>query len=154
MAEDTGPWPGTSGQAAEQIAKQVQQTVANYFGLFQNISASAWGAGHPAKHVTGWGMSHATKHAEAVSAYVQKLSQATDVHDRLNAHASFVHMQIEMCQERAKVLHDAVAAASNLMGAWVSLLRWHGHLSNIAQNSPAYKESGGTKQKRQFTAKT
>jgi hypothetical protein len=87
---------------------------------------------------TGWGVSHATRHANAAATYAQKLSQATDLHDRFRAHAEFVHMYVDMCNERAKLLNDAVAVAGNLMGAFVSILHRGKFLEDIAaRNAPA-----------------
>jgi len=87
---------------------------------------------------TGWGVSHATRHANAAATYAQKLSQATDLHDRLRAHAEFVHMYVDMCNERAKLLNEAVTVAGNLMGAFVSILHRGKFLEDIAaRNAPA-----------------
>jgi hypothetical protein len=101
---------------------------------------------------TRWGITHANKHATAASTYLQKLSQATDLHDRAKAHAEFVQMHIDMCNERAKVLSDAVAAASNFMGAFVPLLQRHKHLHNMARNSPTFREIDGEERKRNWSA--
>jgi hypothetical protein len=87
---------------------------------------------------TGWGVSHATRHANAAATYAQKLSQATDLQDRLRAHAEFVHMYVDMCNDRAKLLNEAVAVAGNLMGAFVSILHRGKLLEDIAaRNAPA-----------------
>jgi hypothetical protein len=96
---------------------------------------------------TGWGMRHATKHAHAASTYAQKLSQAADLHDRVKAHAEFVQMHIDMCNERAKVLSDAVAAAGNFMGAFVSILHRRKLLDDMVRNSTTSKEAAGEKPK-------
>jgi|SRR6266566_2637673 hypothetical protein len=108
---------------------------------------------------TGWGISHTTKHAAAASTYAQKLSQAADLHDRVKAHAEFVHMHIDMCNERAKVLSEAVAAAGNLMGAFVSILHRRKLLDDmVTRNSPASSshtssETGAEARKRNRSAK-
>ncbi len=148
MAEDTGLF-----QTAELVAKQIQATITNFFGRVQTTMSASPGNKDPmTKQVTAWGMDHATKHVKAASTYVQKLSQAADVHDRVHAHAEFVHRHIEMCHERAKVLTDAVAAASNFMGACVSMLHWNKHLRDMARTSPTYKETGGEGQRRDWSA--
>ena len=98
-----------------------------------------------------WTAGHATKHFTAASTYIEKLSQSADVHDRLHAHAEFVHKHIDMCHERAKALSDVVAAASNLMGACVSVLHWHKHLRNTARNSPGFRQTGEEGTKRHYT---
>jgi hypothetical protein len=101
---------------------------------------------------TGWGMNHAKKHTTAASTYLHKLSQAGDLHDRAKAHAEFVQMHIDMCNERATKLSEAVAAASNFMGAFVSLLQRRQHLDDLARNSPSYKETGREGRKRNWSA--
>jgi hypothetical protein len=103
---------------------------------------------------TGWGMSHAIKHATAASTYLQKLSQARDVDDRVKAHTEFVQMHVDMCNERAKKLSEAVAAAGNFMGAFVSLLQHRKHLDDLARNSPTYKETGREGRKRNWSTES
>jgi len=108
---------------------------------------------------TGWGASHATRHAHAAATYAQKLSQATDLHDRLRAHAEFVQMHVDMCNERAKLLNEAVTVAGNLMGAFVSILHRGKLLEDIAaRNAPAASshttsEAGEQPRKRRRSAK-
>jgi hypothetical protein len=108
---------------------------------------------------TGWGVSHTTKHANAAATYAQKLSQATDLHDRLRAHAEFVHMHVDMWNDRAKFLSDAVAVAGNLMGAFVSILHRRKLLDDMAArnssrpSSPIPSETGVEKRKRNRRAK-
>jgi hypothetical protein len=72
---------------------------------------------------TGWGLTQAADYATAASTYLHRLKQARDLHDRALAHAEFVKMQIEKCDERAKELSDALAAADNFVGDFVSLFR-------------------------------
>ena len=66
---------------------------------------------------TGWGLKEAANHATAVSTYLQNLSQAADVNDRVKVHTEFVHNQMKMFKDRAKVLGNAVAEASNFFAA-------------------------------------
>lgn len=94
---------------------------------------------------TGWGVSHATRHANAAANYAQKLSQATDLQDRLRAHAEFVHMYVDLCNERAKLLNEAAAVAGNLMGAFVSILHRGKLLQDMAaRNAPASSSHTGS----------
>jgi hypothetical protein len=47
-------------------------------------------------------------------------------------------MYVDMCNERAKILSEAVAVAGNLMGAFVSILHRSKFLEDIAaRNAPA-----------------
>jgi hypothetical protein len=108
---------------------------------------------------TGWGISHATRHANAATTYAQKLSQAADLRDRLRAHAEFVHMHIDMCNERAKLLNEAVAVAGNLMGGFVSILHRSKLLDEMvtrnspASSSPTSSETGAETRKRNRSRK-
>src|SRR6201982_3491275 len=62
-------------------------------------------------------LNHAKDHATAAFTFTKKLSQATDVHDRMRIHAEHAQMHIELFNERAKHLGDAMAVARNLVGA-------------------------------------
>jgi hypothetical protein len=87
---------------------------------------------------TGWGRNHASQHATNASNYLQKLGRAADVHDRLKAHAEFIHTHLAMCNERANLLSQATAAAGDIMGALVSVLHRRKLLDDMAtRNSPA-----------------
>ena len=65
---------------------------------------------------TGWGMRHANEHATAASTYLQKLSRAAHPHDRAKAHAEFVKMHLDMCEQRAEILYRAVEAGEHVYG--------------------------------------
>jgi hypothetical protein len=71
---------------------------------------------------TRWGIHHSAQHANVGSNYLQKLGQAADVHDRLKAHAEFVHAHLAMCNERANLLSQLATAAGDIMGGVVALL--------------------------------
>jgi hypothetical protein len=131
MAKQTGPSQPKTGMT-EQTAGQVTKRIANL---------SPWGSMH-----------HATKHVAAAFRHAQSLSQATDLHDRLRIHAEHVKTHIDLFNERAKELSDAVAVASNFIGTVVSQVHWHKHLSDMARNSPTYKETGGKGRKRNWSA--
>jgi hypothetical protein len=74
------------------------------------------------------------------------------LYDVARIQAEFTQMQINMFNERAKELSDGVAAASNLVGALFSLLRWREVLHDMARNSPTYIETGGEGTKRNWSA--
>lgn len=84
-------------------------------------------------------MDHANRHATAASTYLQKLSQAAHPHDRVKAHAEFVKMHLEMCNERAELLNAAVAAANNFMGTFVQVLQKRKDLDDMVRTSPKRK---------------
>jgi hypothetical protein len=84
-------------------------------------------------------MHHATKHVAAALTFTQKLSQATDLDDRMRIHAEHAQTHIDLFNERAKELGDAMAVAGNFVGAIVSQLRLHAHLGEMARKSSAHK---------------
>ena len=96
---------------------------------------------------TGWGMRHANEHATAASTYLQKLSRAAHPHDRSKAHAEFVKMHLDMCEQRAEILYRAVEAANTFMGNFVQVLAKHKDLADMVRTSPKRK-SRSTKARR------
>jgi hypothetical protein len=113
---------GTADQAAEQMLKQVA-------------------------NLTPWGiMQHARRHIAAAFTFTQKLSQAADLQDRVRIHAEHAKMHIDLFNELAKELSDAMAVASNLVGAVVSQLHVHKHQSDMERKSATRKSSGGAGQ--------
>lgn len=97
-----------------------------------------------AANLTPWGiMHHATKHVAAALTFTQKLSQATDLHDRMRIHAEHAQMHIDLFNERAKHLGEAMAVASNLVGAVASQMRLHQQLGGTARKSSAHKPTEG-----------
>jgi Phasin protein len=88
-------------------------------------------------------MHHATKHVTAALTFTRKLSQATDLHDRMRIHAEHAQMHIELFNERAKHLGNAMAVARNLVGAVASQMRLHQHLGEAAGKSSEHKPAEG-----------
>jgi hypothetical protein len=118
MAKETGPSEHRT-RTADQTAEQMMKGVAN---------------------LTPWGiMHHATKHVAAALTFTQKLSQATDLHDRMRIHAEHAQMHMDLFNERAKHLGDAMAVASNLVGTVASQMRLHKHLGQTAGKSSEHK---------------
>jgi hypothetical protein len=110
MAKDPEPFQSLTGmaqQTAEQIAKQTQGAMENYFSWLQNtMSASPWGSTDLNKKL----LSYATENVTAAVTFVQKLSQAKDFQEVVKIQTEFVQMQIETFNRRAKELGAAVAA--------------------------------------------
>jgi hypothetical protein len=96
---------------------------------------------------TGWGLKEAANQATAVCTYLQNLSQAADVNDRVKVHTEFVHNQMQMFNDRAKAMSEAVAKASDFMGVFVSLLQRRKQFEDMVRNSPTYG-AGGDETKR------
>lgn len=149
MAEETGSFDSArmAEQVAEQVTKRIQEMMANYSGSFQN-SPSARGSTNLHSRL----LNRASEHMGAASLYVNRLSQATDLQEVVKIHSEFAHMQMKMFHERTKEIGDAVAAATNLVGAVVSLLNWHQVLKDLGRNSPIYKQTGGNEQMRTWSA--
>lgn len=93
-------------QTAEQITKQTQGAMEDYFSWLQNnMSASPWGSTDLNKKL----LSYATENVTAAVAFMQKLSHAKDLQDVVKIQTEFVQMQIEIFNKRAKELGAAVA---------------------------------------------
>jgi Phasin protein len=122
MAKETGPTQHRT-RTADQTAEQMMKGVANLIPM---------GMIH-----------HATKHVTAALTFTRKLSQATDVHDRMKIHAEHAQMHLDLFHERAKELTEAMAVAGNFMGAVVSQMRLHKNLGDMARKSSAHKSAEG-----------
>jgi Phasin protein len=84
-------------------------------------------------------MHHATKHVTAALTFTQKLSQAKDLHDRMRIHAEHAQTHIELFNERAKHLGDAMAMASNLVSTVAAQMRLQKHFGETAGESSEHK---------------
>jgi hypothetical protein len=100
---------GIAQQTAEQIMKQNQGAMENYFSWLQNtMSVSPWGSTDLNKKLP----TYATENVTAAVTFVQKLSQAKDLQDVIKIQTEFVQMQIDTFNQRAKELGEAVMAAT------------------------------------------
>jgi hypothetical protein len=95
MAKDTEPFQYSKGmaqQTAEQIVRQTQGAMENYFSWLQNtMSVSPWGSTDLNKKLS----TYATENVKAAVTFVQKLSQAKDLQDVIKIQTEFVQMQID-----------------------------------------------------------
>jgi hypothetical protein len=155
MAKEPGRFQTSSGeQAAEPIMRQFQEAATNYFSWLQNgMSACPWGV-----YYATWAIAariattSAAENVTAAFAFVQRLNQAASLQDMVRIQAEFVQMQIDLFNTRKNELSEAGAAASNIIGAFGSLLRWRKLLDDMARNSPAYRETGREGGKRDWRA--
>ena len=122
MAKETGSSQHRTA-TADQTAEQMMKGVANLIPLGT--------------------INHATKHVAATLTFTQKLSQATDVHDRMRIHAEHAQMHLNLFHERAKELTEAMAVVGNFMGAVVQQMRLHKNLGDMARKSSAHKSAEG-----------
>ena len=129
MAEPEAPSePETSmsEQTDDEIARQIQETMANYLERLQG-------------NMSPRGTSYAAESAAAARDFVQKMSQARDPQDMGRIQAEFLQMQLDSFSARAKELSDAAAAARNMVAGVTSLLHWRKVLDEMERNAPTYK---------------
>jgi len=90
MAKDKGPFGGlttTAAQTAEQMTKQTQGAMENYFGWLQTTtSALPWSNTNLNRIL----LNHATQNVAATFAFVQKLSQAKNFQDVVKIQTEFM----------------------------------------------------------------
>jgi Phasin protein len=99
----------TAAQSAEQMTKQTQVAMENYFGWFQNaMSAIPWSNTNLNRIL----LSNATQNVTATFAFVQKLSQAKDFQDVIKIQIEFIQTQMNSFNQQAKVLGEIYAKAA------------------------------------------
>jgi hypothetical protein len=94
---------------AEQIAKQTQEVMENYFGWLQKtVSALPWSNTNLNRIL----LSHATQNVAATFAFVQKLSQAKNFQDVAKIQTEFMETQMNSFNEQAKILGEIYTKAA------------------------------------------
>ena len=94
---------------AEQIAKQTQEVMENYFGWLQKtVSALPWSNTNLNRIL----LSHATQNVTATFAFVQKLSQAKNFQDVVKIQTEFMESQMNSFNEQAKILGEIYTKAA------------------------------------------
>jgi hypothetical protein len=94
---------------AEQIAKQTQEVMENYFGWLQKtVSALPWSNTNLNRIL----LSHATQNVTATFAFVQKLSQAKNFQDVAKIQTEFMETQMNSFNEQAKILGEIYTKAA------------------------------------------
>jgi hypothetical protein len=148
MADETRSFDssGAADQAAE-LGKRVQEMMANYFDWLQHAT-SAGGSTNLNSRL----LNYATEHVNAASTLISKLSRAADLQEVVKIQMEFVQTQMTMFNTRTKKIDDAVAAAGNLVGSFVSLLSWQKVLQDLARNSPKYTQTSGDDRMRTWSA--
>jgi hypothetical protein len=111
MAED-GPFEAlraTEEQTAEQITKQTQGAMENYFGWLQkSMSALPWTNTNLDRILLG----HATQNVTATFAFVQKLSQAKNFQDVVRIQTEFMNAQLNSFNDQAKIIGEIYTNAA------------------------------------------
>ena len=108
MAKDKEPFESLTA-TAEQITKQTQVAMENYFGWLQTtMSAFPWSNTNLNRIL----LSNATLNVTATFAFVQKLSQARDFQDVVKIQTEFMETQMNLFNEQARILGEIYSKAA------------------------------------------
>ena len=111
MAEDE-PFKAlraTEEQTAEQITKQTQGAMENYFGWLQkSMSALPWTNTNLDRIL----LAYATQNVTATFAFVQKLSQAKNFQDVVRIQTEFMNAQLNSFNDQAKIIGEIYTKAA------------------------------------------
>jgi hypothetical protein len=112
MAKDKQPleaFTATAAKTAEQMTKQTQQSMENYFGWLQEtMSTFPWSNTNLNRIL----LSNATQNITATFAFVQKLSQAKNFEEVAKIQTEFMEKQMNSFNEQAKVLGEIYPKAA------------------------------------------
>jgi hypothetical protein len=100
---------GIAQQTAEQMTKQTQGAVENYFGWLQGtMSTFPWSNTNLNRIL----LSNVTQNVTATFALVQKLSQARNFQEVIKIQTEFMETQMDLFNEQAKILSEIYAKAA------------------------------------------
>src|SRR5215469_4221691 len=94
---------------AEQITKQTQGAMENYFGWLQSTMSTLPWSNTNLNRVL---LSNATQNVTAAFAFMHKLSQAKDFQEVVKIQTEFMQTQMKSFNEQAKVLGEIYAKAA------------------------------------------
>jgi len=99
----------TAEQTAEQITKQTQGAMENYFCWLQKtMSALPWRNTNLNRIL----LSNATQNVTATFAFVQKLSQSKNFQDVVKIQTEFMETQMNSLNEQAKIVSELYTKAA------------------------------------------
>jgi hypothetical protein len=99
----------SAAQTVEQITKQTQGAMENYFGWLQkSMSSFPWSNTNLNRIL----LSNATQNVTATFAFVQKLSQAKSFQEIVQIQTEFMQAQMNSFNEQAKVLSEIYGKAA------------------------------------------
>ena len=99
----------TAAQTAEQMTKQTQGAMENYFGWLQKtMSTFPWSNTNLNRIL----LSNATQNITATFAFVQKISQAKNFEEVVKIQTEFMQTQMNSFNEQAKVLGEMYTKAA------------------------------------------
>jgi len=112
VAEDKEPLEAltaTEDQTVEQITKQTQGAMENYFGWLQKtMSALPWSNTNVDRIL----LSYATQNVTATFAFVRKLSQAKDFQDVVKIQTEFMNAQLNSFNDQARIIGEIYTKAA------------------------------------------
>jgi hypothetical protein len=112
MAKDKDPleaFTATVGQTAEQVTKQTQKAMENYFGWLQmTMPTFPWSNTNLNRIL----LTNATQNVNAVFAFVQKLSQANNFEEVIKIQTEFMEAEMNSFNEQAKILREIYTNAA------------------------------------------
>jgi hypothetical protein len=95
--------------ATEQMTKQTQGAVENYFGWLQkSMSTFPWSNTNLNRVL----LSNATQNVAATFAFVQRLSQTKNFQDVVKIQSDFMETQMKLFNDQARVLTEIYAKAA------------------------------------------
>jgi hypothetical protein len=107
MAKDQDPFQLLT--ATEQMTKQTQGAMENYFGWLQKAMPTfPWSN----TNLNAILLSNATQNVTAVFAFVQKLSQAKNFEQVVKIQTEFMETQMKSFNDQARVLSEIYAKAA------------------------------------------
>ena len=112
MAKDRTPleaFTATTAVTAEQMTKQTQDAMENYFGWLQKAMST-----YPWSHtnLNTILLSNALQNVTATFAFLQRLSQAKNFQDVVKIQTDFMSQQMNSFNEQAKILGEIYAKAA------------------------------------------
>jgi hypothetical protein len=112
MAKDKEPFESltaTAAQTAEQMTKQTQGAMENYFGWLQStMSALPWDNTNLNRIL----LSNTTQNVTATFAFMHKLSQAKNFQEVVKIQTEFMEKQMYSFNEQAKILGEMYTKAA------------------------------------------
>jgi hypothetical protein len=112
MAKDKEPleaFTATAAQAAEQMTKQTQGAMENYFGWLQKtMSTFPWSNTNLNRIL----LSNAKQNITAIFALVQKINQAKNFEEVEKIQTEFMEAQMNSFNEQAKILGEIYTKAA------------------------------------------
>ena len=112
MAKDQDPlepFAPTAAQTAEQMTKQTQGAMENYFSWLQKTTSTFPWSNTNLNRIL---LSNATQNVTAAFAFVQKLSQAKNFEEVVKIQTEFMETQMNSFNKQAKVLSEMYTKAA------------------------------------------